>query len=228
MDKNICGSTFTDPLVTNKKFEEIVRPYVVIKKLAAKTNFLDLGDIVSGVYYIKSGRTKHYIIGEDGSEKILYTLSTGWLFGETSEVLNVPTGLISETMENSEIWIIPHSAFSTLFNTNQIVRNAVMVNVCRKLRILRYDIEMLSFHPVKERILHLFCSTANPSELIDGKWYALYNKYTHYEVSTIIGSARVTTSKLINELCEDGAIRQVNHKIQVSKAAYDKMMNLCL
>ena len=47
--------------------------------------------------------------------------------------------------------------------------------------------------------------------------------YTQYEISTIIGSARVTTSKLINELCNDGFIRILNRKIQVSKSAYEEI-----
>ncbi len=224
MDKNICSSTFTVPLIADKKIEEIIRPYCSINTYPAKTNLKGTGEHLEGVYYIKSGRTKHYFIGEDGSEKILYTLSDGWLFGETPIFLEAPTGLITETMEPSEVWLLPSAAMYRLFDSSEAFRRFLMKNVCRKTLILRNDIELLVFHPVKERILQLFCSSANPSELIDGQWMPLYTKLTHYEVSTIIGSARVTTSKLINELCADGSIRMVNHKVQVSKETYEKYM----
>ncbi len=226
MDKNICSSTFTVPLIPNKAFEDHIKPYCVIKQCPKGFKFLEAGDSLSGIYYIKTGRTRHYFIAEDGEEKVLYTLSSGWIFGETPIVLNEPTGLISETMETSEIWFLPSSKYNKLINEDHpVVRTYIMKNLCRKIRILRHDIEMLVFYPVKERILQLFCSTANTSELIDGNWYGLYNKYTHYEISTIIGSARVTTSKLINELSLEGYIRIVNHKIQVSKEAYEHMMD---
>ncbi len=225
MDRNICSSTFTVPLLADRTFEEHIKPYCSIRSYPPNSKFLEAGDSLCGIYYIKSGRTRHYFIAEEGSEKILYTLSAGWIFGETPVVLNEPTGLISETMETSEIWFLPDSIYRKLIENDAVFRDFIMKNLCRKIRILRHDIEMLVFYPVKERILQLFCSTANSANLIDGKWYALYNKYTHYEISTIIGSARVTTSKLINELCADGYIRMVNHRIQVSKEAYDQMMN---
>ncbi len=225
MDKNICSSTFTVPLIADRRIEEIIKPYCSINKYPAKHTLKDTGEHLEGVYYIKEGRTKHYFIGEDGSEKILYTLSNGWLFGETPIFLDAPTGLITETMEQSEVWMLPNTMMYKLFNSNEEFRFFLMKNVCRKIRILRNDIELLVFHPVKERILQLFCSSANPSELIDGKWMPLYTKLTHYEVSTIIGSARVTTSKLINELCTDGSIRMVNHRVQVSKETYEKYMD---
>lgn len=224
MDKNICSSTFTVPLIADKIIEELIKPYCSINIYPAKSNLKRTGEHLDGVYYIKNGRTKHYFIGEDGSEKILYTLSNGWLFGETPIFLEVPTKLITETMETSEVWMLPNVAMHSLFDSSNIFRRFLMKNVCRKTLILRNDIEMLVFHPVKERILQLFCSSANPSELMDGQWMPLYTKLTHYEVSTIIGSARVTTSKLINELCAEGSIRMVNHRVQVSKETYSKYM----
>ena len=225
MDNKLCISTFTEPLRTNQKFEELIKPFCEIKQYPAKYTFLEAGVESAGIYYIKSGRTKHYFIADDGTEKILYTLSDGWMFGESPVMLDEPTSLINVAMETSEVWIIPSGTAKRLYKENDIFRTAVTKNLCLKIKILRNDIEMLVFHPVKERILQLFCSTANRFELIDGKWYPLYNKYTHYEVSTIIGSARVTTSKLINELCLEGHIRMVNHNIQVNKDTYDAVMN---
>ena len=57
--------------------------------------------------------------------------------------------------------------------------------------------------------------------LIDGGWYKLKVHYTQYELSTIIGGARVTISKLINELCDEGFIRMLNRNVQVNQ---DRML----
>ncbi|MDD6315634.1 MAG: helix-turn-helix domain-containing protein, partial [Clostridia bacterium] len=58
----------------------------------------------------------------------------------------------------------------------------------------------------------------------DGKWYGLASKLTHNELAAIVGSARVTISKLINELCDDGFIRIINRRAQVNMAAYEKFL----
>ena len=51
-----------------------------------------------GVYYIAEGRTRHYMMAGDGTEKILYTLSAGWFYGETPVSLQEPTGLFSNCL----------------------------------------------------------------------------------------------------------------------------------
>ena len=58
--------------------------------------------------------------------------------------------------------------------------------------------------------------------MIDGGWYDLKLNYTQYEISTIVGGARVTISKLINELCAEGFIRVLNRKTQISVAQYEE------
>ena len=49
------------------------------------------GDDFNGVFYIKSGRTRHYMANDDGLEKVLYTLTDGWLFGEMAFYLGRKT-----------------------------------------------------------------------------------------------------------------------------------------
>ncbi|MDT4762849.1 Crp/Fnr family transcriptional regulator [Sphaerochaeta sp. PS] len=219
--QHFLNSSYTFPLVKDPKLESLLLRYSNESVLPAKSKFLEYGDTLDGMYYVFSGRTKHYILGEDGAEKILYTLSAGWFFGETPLVLHEPTGLISETMEPSVLWKLPYSSYDRLLDESKLFRTSIMNCMSRKLLILRHEIENLVFNPCKQRIMQLLCSTANTASLQEGNWYDLYTHYTQYEISTIIGSARVTTSKLINELCNSGYIRILNRKIQVSKEAYE-------
>ena len=89
---------------------------------------------------------------------------------------------------------------------------------------MRHEIENLTFNSCKDRLKRLFCSTADPDKLIDGGWYNLKVYYTQYELSTIIGGARVTISKLVNELCDEGFIRMLNRNIQVNAEKYRVFM----
>lgn len=219
--QHFLNSSYTFPLDKNPELEKLLLQHCRQQALPSKTKFLEFGDTLDGVYYVCSGRTKHYILGEDGAEKILYTLSAGWFFGETPMALHEPTGLISETMEESVIWKIPYATYDRLIDESKVFRTAILNCMSRKLLILRHEIENLVFNPCKQRIMQLLCSTVNTESLHEGNWFDLFTHYTQYEISTIVGSARVTTSKLINELCSSGYIRILNRKIQVSKEAYD-------
>jgi len=222
--QHFLNTSYTFPMKKDPQLEALLKRHSIALTLPAKTHFLEVGETLDGVYYIQRGRSKHYILGEDGSEKILYSLSEGWFFGETPLFLHEPTGLISETMEPSILWKIPFPAYERLFDENRTFRNAIMHSMTRKMLILRHEIENLVFNPCKQRILQLMCSTVDLGSLEEGKWYSLLTHYTQYEISTIIGSARVTTSKLINELCLEGHLRILNRKIQVSKATYEALL----
>jgi CRP/FNR family cyclic AMP-dependent transcriptional regulator len=222
--QHFLNTSYTFPMEKNPSLEELLRRHSTERSLPSKSQFLEVGETLDGVYYIHQGRSKHYILGEDGSEKILYSLSAGWFFGETPLFLHEPTGLISETMEPSILWKVSFNTYERLFDENKLFRDAIMHSMSRKMLIMRYEIENLVFNPCKQRILQLMCSTVDTRSLEEGKWYNLLTHYTQYEISTIIGSARVTTSKLINELCLEGHLRILNRKIQVSKATYENLL----
>ena len=91
------------------ELQSLIAKNAVMLKIPAKTVFLEPGSKPEGVYYIASGRTRHYMIAQDGSEKILYTLSAGWFYGETPCALHDATGLFSKAEVPSILYCIPNS-----------------------------------------------------------------------------------------------------------------------
>ena len=56
----------------------------------------------------------------------------------------------------------------------------------------------------------------------DGKWLNQRYRKTHYEIGIVIGTTRVSVSRLIRDLRDEGIIRIVNNAIQVNKDFYEK------
>lgn len=217
-------SSFTRPNTRSKVLEDLIRAHSTSVVYPAKRVFLEPGMEPQGVYYIAEGRTRHYMVGSDGTEKILYTLSSGWFYGETPCSLQEPTGLFSQAEVKTQIHIIPRYTYEELLDINKMFRDAILENYSNKMLIMRHEIENLTFNSCKDRLKRLFCSTADTDCLIEGNWYSLKVHYTQYELSTIIGGARVTISKLINELCDEGFIRQLNRNAQVNAGKYREFM----
>lgn len=219
---NFDTSNLALPLEHDKKLEKLIREYGRERIYPARQVFLEPGTPLKDVIYIMEGRTRHYMVGPDGTEKILYTLSGGWFFGEAPSSVHQPTGLFSKTEIKTVLFRIPLSTYHDLLDNNKIFRDAVLDNYSKKILIMRHEIENLSFNSCKCRLRRLFCSTADTSRLIEGRWYNLKVSYTQYELSTIVGGARVTVSKLINELCTEGFIRMLNRNIQVNAKDYNE------
>lgn len=102
------------PLEQNKKLEQLIRNYGRECIFPARYIFLEPGTPLKDVIYIMEGRTRHYMAGPDGTEKILYTLSDGWFFGEAPSSVNEPTGLFSKTEIQTVLYRIPLSTYHNL------------------------------------------------------------------------------------------------------------------
>lgn len=90
-------SSFTMPDTRSRALEELIQRHSKSVVYPARRVFLEPGMEPQGVYYIADGRTRHYMIDSEGTEKILYILSAGWFYGETPCSLQAPTGLFSQT-----------------------------------------------------------------------------------------------------------------------------------
>ena len=134
--------------------------------ISCKKDISDTRPNTSRVYYIITGRTRHYMIGTDGTEKILYTLSDGWFYGETPLSLRESTGLFSQAEVETRVRIIPYQDYEILLDTNKVFREAILESYSKKMLIMRHEIESLAFNSCKDRLKRLFCSTADTSCLL--------------------------------------------------------------
>lgn len=202
------------------ELETILEPIVTKQRVPAKEVLNLPADSIGGMYYLYSGRTRHSMISTKGTEKLLYFLSAGWLFGESLFLMNRPTELYTVADTDLEYWKIDAKNCRELLKTCSLFNDLVMRCMCVKLQYLHQELESLCFDSCKERLLHVLLISADNEKLIDGAWYNLKTNFSHYDLAVQVGSVRVTVSKLIKELCDEGALRTVNRKIQISAKVY--------
>lgn len=224
MDINKKNLTFS--INDNKELENIISQDAKIIKVPSKKVFMYPNEEFECLYFIKSGKTRHYMSSSEGSEKILYVLTKGWFFGESTFVLgHGETSLYSKAEVDSELYLISKERAILLIDESKIFRDAIMKSFAYKILILRYEIENILFNPAKDRIKSFLSVNVNKSKMYDDKWYDINLEYTHREIGISIGCSRVTVSKMIQELIQDGFIRIVNNKIQVNSKMYFDYIN---
>ncbi|WP_235821969.1 Crp/Fnr family transcriptional regulator [Angelakisella massiliensis] len=217
-------STLMTSSQENEQLEALLAPVSQRMVYPPKHIFQMPGETIDGIYYIKSGRTKHYMDNNEGCFKILYTLSSGWFFGETALFLGKETSLYSQTETKTTIYLIPASETYRLMRENELFRDTLLRCFAHKMLILRYEIGNLAFNSCKNRLKRLFCAAVERENMTDPGWYNLRIHYTHSELGEIVGGARVTISRQLTELCNEGFIRIINRRIQVSAEQYHKYM----
>lgn len=217
-------TTLTTPSLYDPVIESLIRPISRRVVLPAKKIFSSPGKQLDCVYYIAKGRTKHYMNSENGNIKLLYTLTKGWFFGETPFLLELPTGLYSQTEEDTHLYLIPYSQCARLIDESRAFQKAIMLCLAHKTLILRHEIANVTFNSCKNRLKRLLCASVDLEHIVDPGWYELKIHYTHYELGEIIGVARVTISRQLAELYSEGFLRMVNRKLQVNQVQYHQYL----
>lgn len=125
-------SNITLPLPKRNELTSLIEQNGVRMEVPAKKVFLKPGDTLNGVYYIAEGRTRHFMCAPDGAEKLLYTLSAGWFYGETPCVLHDSTGLFSKTEKPSVLYLIPMQNYDRLLAESSLFREAILQSYSQK------------------------------------------------------------------------------------------------
>lgn len=188
------------------------------KQYPARCAFLLPGTKIDYMIYVHSGRTRHSMLHEDGSIKALYSLDAGGIFGERPCLDKDETTLLSQTELPSELFLIPREMARQLLATSELFREALLQCTFQKLLSTRRHIADISFTPVRTRMLKLLSSLADQDQPDQDGWYPLKIRYTHHEIGEIIGGNRVTISRNIAELTEEGILRAQDGRMQIHLA----------
>ena len=222
--RNVFNLTFRAQ--PNAELERLIRENGSVHTVPARETILEAENPSTGIYYILSGRTRHYLLGADGSEKIVFALTAGWFFGEMSCQLERHQDLYVTAEEKTEICFIPLERYRALVRESALFDDAIRQCMSQKALMLCHEIESLTFLTSKDRLLQLFYSSADTAFAFDGKWYPLKYNYTQQELGIILGVSRVTISKFVNEFCNDGIIRIVNRRMQINIGYYNRLDNM--
>lgn len=182
------------------------------------TYYVQPGQKLTEISYIVKGKTAHIMFGDNGQEKISYILSPGWFLAE-SLFSNGKTFSIAEryTLAQSDLVLdkIDKAAYEILIQ-NPLFRDAIIRSLSNKRAFLQKELESVTLECVKERMKNFFVLLSDPSASQDRIWYPLSHRYTHQEIASIIGTNRVTVSRLISELAREGFLRIINKRIELN------------
>lgn len=217
--------TLSAPEVYDPALERLVVECAQRVQVSAKHIFSFPGEEMNYIYYIHSGHTKHYMDNSDGSTKMLYTLTRGWFFGETPYFLHTSTGLYSQAESDVLLYRISEAQVERLMAESELFRKKLIEGYSLKMLMLRYEIGNLTFNSCKNRLKKLYCASVDSSHTVDNDWYDLKIRYTHNEMGEIVGGARVTISRQINELCSEGFLRIINRRVQVNIEKYNEYLH---
>ena len=172
-------------------------------------------DDYGGLYLLVSGRVKLTMLSPEGKEKVLNILQEGDIMGEVSFFDLDPHPITAEAMEDARIVIIPREKLEDIITKKPGLALKIIESLAKKTRLLTSQVRELVFHDAAGRMASLLSRFADDFgvEINGGKMIDII--LTHKEIANLIGSSRVTVTKIINNFIDEGVIKMHKRKIVI-------------
>jgi CRP/FNR family transcriptional regulator len=170
-------------------------------------------DSVKKLYFLINGKVKLSMLSAEGKEKVLTILQEGDIFGELSLFDEDPHPLTAEVMDDARLLIIPWNEMEKMIIKRPSLAIKIIEALSKKTRLLTSQVRELVFQDAAGRLASLLSRLAEDfgREIEGGTVIDLV--LTHQEIANLIGSSRVTVTKLINKFIDEGMITIKKRKI---------------
>ena len=205
MEREYCVNF--EPYI-NDELSELVKTYGYRIEVPANTYYIKPGQKLTEITYIASGSTSHSMFG----------LSAGWFLTESlfaNEKMFSIAERYTSALTDLVLYKIDANAYNILIE-KKVFRDAIIRSLSNKRAFLQRELESVTLECVKERLKNFFVLLSDPASSKDRTWYPLSHYYTHQEIASIIGTNRVTVSRLISELAREDFLRVINKRVELN------------
>ncbi|MCG8515781.1 MAG: Crp/Fnr family transcriptional regulator [Halanaerobiales bacterium] len=167
------------------------------------------------LYILVAGRVKLTMLSPEGKEKVLTILQEGDIFGEISLFDQDTHPLTAEVIEEARLVILAFADLEAIIMKNPRVAIKIIQALSKKTRLLTSQIRELVFQDAEGRLASLLIRFANDfgRKVQSGQMIDLI--LTHQEIANLLGTSRVTVTKLVNRFIDQGLIKIYKRKIVV-------------
>lgn len=167
------------------------------------------------LYFLTSGRVKLTIISPEGKEKVLTILQQGDIFGEISLFDQDPHPLSAEVQEECNLLIISWNDLESVIMNRPSLAIKIIEALARKTRLLASQIRELVFQDAEGRLAAFLNRFSRQFGIDINGGIMIEVVLTHQEIANLLGTSRVTVTKLMNKFIENNIIKMYKRKIVI-------------
>lgn len=124
----------------------------ISKRYAKGTIIYEEGKYPRGLFIIRRGLVKVFVINHDGSEQIIYFMGKDELFGLRSLVSDEASPVFIETIEDCTIDCIPRTKIESYLSDSTDLTTAFLRYLGNEFRVFVHKISFFTNRPVSERV----------------------------------------------------------------------------
>lgn len=169
------------------------------------------------VAIVLKGIITQSVISAKGHEKLLYVLRSGEIFGEMYFFCGGTDSIIAKGKTNGQMAVIAGNVLEEMLKTHPEVYRHFIHSITRKFRIVMLQLTNSVFNDalgkISDALLRLYSCADH-----DASGRACINMaLTHQELANNIGCSRITVTRYLNMLLDEGVIRYEGKCIVIDK-----------
>src|SRR5690554_438503 len=167
------------------------------------------------LYILLDGRVKLTMLSPEGKEKAISILQVGDIFGEMSLFDQDTTPITAEVIDDARLVSVPFQDLEEIIRQEPEVAIKIIEALAKRSRLLTSQIRELVFQDAEERLASLLMRFIEDFGVEVKSGYLIDIVLTHQEIANLMGSSRVTVTKLLNQFIDEGIIKIYKRKIVV-------------
>ena len=154
-----------------------------------------------GMFLIKNGGLRTYLLSDDGRDITLYRLSAGdvCVLSASCILKNITFDVHIDAEQDTDLYMVESAAVSELIAGNMAVENYVLRTAADRFSDVMWAMEQLLFMKIDGRLAAFLLDESNKSGLD-----TLF--FTHEQIAKYIGSAREVVSRMLKQVEREGLV----------------------
>ncbi len=187
-----------------EELTEADKDYVCANSLALgypKSTTIHDGNDCSGVFLVRSGSLRVYIMSEDGKDITLYRLHKGdmCMLSASCVLQTVTFDVLIDAEEDCECYILSGPAFANISQRYANVKIFALESAISKFSDVMWVLQQILFMSIDKRLAIFLC---DESARLGSDHIAL----THEQIAKYIGSAREVVSRMLKYFANEGIV----------------------
>lgn len=206
----MTGLNFNSPWVIKTDVDWSKLKAIGQPKTYSKNAIIYTQNTLNPVYYIAKGRVRISVVNKHGIEKTLGVVFENNIFGEFPSIDCQSNFSTATSIVDSLLYVIQPAKFMAALADDAELNYKVLQNLTRKIRILSSQVQDLTFLSSYERIVRALYNLTIDQGISRNEGWEIPVKFTHQEMADLVGTCRVTVSKVFSNLNETQIIDRRN------------------
>lgn len=172
------------------------------------------------VYLIHKGRVRLSSFDKNGNEKSIVIVSEGNIIGEVSANEKIPAIVTATAVTECNLFYMPSELFCRHVITNPVLSERLMLELMQMVRILMGQILDISFMDANERVVSYLFKLSRNFGVDTPQGRKITIRFTHQEMADLIGTCRVTVSKIMKSLDKSSLIKKIGGHLYIQDQEY--------